>query len=185
MLCSHVSGSRYERPPAQSLQHLRPHLLFRDTTSSDHLNSRLDLKHPKTDWDFRSQSQGLPHPTGRVVCSILPRRDFEKKKKVQKFLGDQILGSGSRPQLHLLHLKSRLCAHAGTDTPGAVQDGLLEIWPSRVLQLSCVHTWHGLKLVSVLQCLPKNREPDTAGTGEQRPAQERLSRRTKLACTSF
>lgn len=86
MLCSHVSGSRYERPPAQSLQHLRPHLLFRDTTSSDSLSSCWDLKHPKTDWDFRSRSQGLPHPTGRVVCSILPIPRFWKKKKSRSFL---------------------------------------------------------------------------------------------------
>ena len=44
--------------------------------------------------------------------------------------------------------------HVGTGTPGAVQDGLLEIWLSHLLQLSLVssvHTWHCLKLVSVLQ----------------------------------
>lgn len=132
MLCSHVSGSRYERPPAQSLQHLWPHLLFRDTTSSDNLSSCWDLKHPKTDWDFRSQSQGLPHPTGRVVCSILPiPRFWKKKKKVQKFFGDQILGSGSRPQLHLLHLKSRLCA-GGHRHPWSTS-----IWPAGNLAFTC------------------------------------------------
>lgn len=74
--------------------------------------------------------QGLPHPTGAVIC--------------------------------------RMCVHTGTGSSGAVQDGLLETGPSSALQLSCVHPQHGLKLLSVLRGLTKNRKPNMGGTGEQR-----------------
>lgn len=50
--------------------------------SSDHLNSHLDLKHPKTYCGFMSQPQALLHPMGGPIAGFLsrPRTRFWKKK---------------------------------------------------------------------------------------------------------
>lgn len=131
----------------------------------DDLNSRSDLRHPKTDCGFRSQSQGLLHPAGGTICSISLRTQTQivgkkkKKKKSKGFLetrsqalvqGHGFTFSTEAPRTQALCTRPRV----GTGTPAALQHGLLEIRLSHLLQLllvSSVHTRHWLKLVSVLQ----------------------------------
>lgn len=63
-------------------------------------------------------------------------------------------------------------------------------WPARNLAFTSSSALLGLlcpqlALSKTCFCPPKTTEPDLGRTGEQRPAQERLSRATKFACPSF
>lgn len=124
--------------------------------SSDHLNSHLDLKHPKTYCGFMSQPQALLHPMGGPIAGFLsrPRPRFWKKKcpkvswRPYLRLWSKVMASHSAR--HTWNQALGMEPSVGMGSPGAVQDGLLEIWLPHLLQLSLdssVHTWHCLKLV--------------------------------------
>lgn len=138
--------------------------LHRDRNIFSHISCLETWTHETTRthaWTRSTQKLTVASGPRRRDCSIpqvgpfavflsRSRPRFWKKKKVQKFLGDQIPGSGPRPRHQVLCTEP----HVGMGTPGAVQDGLLEIWLSHLLQLSLVssvHTWHCLKPASVLQ----------------------------------
>lgn len=154
-----------------------------DTNSSSNLNSHLDLKCPKTDCGFRSHAQKLLHLTSRAICNI-PLQTLTQilKTNVQKFLGEQVPGSSSRPRLHVQH---RHISKPGSEHPCSSSG-----WPAGNLAFAPSSALPGLLCPCSASskscfCPLKNTESDLGGAREERPARERLSRGTKFTCPSF
>lgn len=166
--------------------------LHRDCNISSHVSCSKTWI-PQTIWThaWTRSTQKLTVASGPSLgdCSILqvgpfaeflskPRPRFWKKKKETKTsksfpeTRSQALAQGhgftfstDAPQNRAPCTQPRV----GTGTPRAVRDGLPGIWLSHLLQLSLVssvHTWHCLKLVSVLQKL-QNQTWEEQGSKDQ------------------
>lgn len=167
--------------------------LHRDCNISSHVSCSKTWI-PQTIWThaWTRSTQKLTVASGPSLgdCSILqmgpfaeflskPRPRLWKKKKKEK----KTPNVSRRPDLRLwskamashsaqMHPENQApCTQprVGTGTPRAVRDGLPEIWLSHLLQLSLVssvHSWHCLKLVSVLQKL-QNQTWEEQGSKDQ------------------
>lgn len=99
--------------------------------SSDHLNSHLDLKHPKTYCGFMFQPQALLHPMGGPIAGFLSRpRPRFWKKNAPKFLGDHTSGSGPRSWLPIQ-----------PDTPGTRLWAWNRVWAWAALEQFKMVCW--------------------------------------------
>ena len=119
-----------------------------------------------------------------------PDLDPDPEKKVQKFLGDQVPGSGPRPQLHIQHrqiskpgsVHTAACGHGHPRRSSRQAAGYLAL---TCLQLSLVSPLSTFGIVWNPFLSSKKYRTRLGRNRGAKPARERLSRGIKFACPSF